>query len=86
VARLVWVEFAAHMRVDRATVSRWESDSAAQSIGPTADRLLRLAVAHGTPTDTYPISTLTAVDATADRSALLRMQVRRGHWEEAAAA
>lgn len=74
------------MGVDRATVSRWESAGSPQAIGPMADRLLRLAVAHGTPADAYPISTLTEVDAAADRSALLRMQVRRGHWEEAAAA
>jgi len=78
-------EFAAHMGVDRATVSRWESAESPQAIGPTADRLLRLAVAHGTPADAYPISTLAMVDSAGDRAAMLRMHVRRGHWEEAAA-
>lgn len=79
-------EFAAHMGVDRATVSRWESAESPQAIGSTADRLLRLAIAHGAPAEAYPIATLTRVDHDGDRGAMLRMQLRRGQWDEVAVA
>lgn len=75
-------EFARHMGVDRATVSRWESVESPQVIGPTADRLLRLAVAHGAPAEAYPVSMLAELDRDGDRAALLRMRASRGGWEE----
>ena len=75
-------DFARHMGVDPATVSRWESVDNPQPMGPVADRLLRLAVAHGEPAETYPVSTLTTIDGAADRSALLRMKASRSGWAE----
>jgi len=75
-------DFARHLGVDPATVSRWESVDAAQPMGPVADRLLRLAVAHGEPADAYPVSTLTTVDDEGDRSALVRMKASRAGWSE----
>ena len=79
-------DFARHMGVDRATVSRWESVDSPQAMGPVADRLLRLAIAHGEPADEYPVSTLAGLDQDGDRTALLRMRASRTGWEEAAAA
>lgn len=79
-------DFARHMGVDPATVSRWESVENPQSMGPVADRLLRLAVAHGEPAETYPVSTLTTIDADSDRSALVRMKAGRNGWAETVAA
>jgi putative zinc finger/helix-turn-helix YgiT family protein len=76
------VDFARHMGVDPATVSRWESTESPQPMGPVADRLLRLAVAHGEPAASYPMSTLTTIDAEGDRLALLRMKPSRAGWVE----
>ena len=79
-------DFARTMGVDRATVSRWESVDSPQVMGPVADRLLRLAAAHGEPADEYPVSTLAELDRDGDRTALLRMRASRTSWEESAAA
>ncbi len=79
-------DFARHMGVDRATVSRWESADKPQTMGPVADRLLRLAIAHGEPADEYPVSRLAELDMEGDRTALLRMRASRTGWEEAGAA
>ena len=49
------VDFARHMGVDAATVSRWE---AGQRMGASAERLLRLAVSVGTPIDDYSLDDL----------------------------
>jgi putative zinc finger/helix-turn-helix YgiT family protein len=53
------VDFADRIGVDPATVSKWETG--AQPMGTTADRLLRLMVAHEKPVDAYPIETLSDV-------------------------
>ncbi len=49
------VDFAQHMGVDAATVSRWE---AGQRMGASAERLLRLAVSVGTPAQDYSLDHL----------------------------
>jgi putative transcriptional regulator len=49
------VDFARHMGVDAATVSRWE---AGQRMGASAERLLRLAVSVGTPAQDYSLDHL----------------------------
>jgi putative zinc finger/helix-turn-helix YgiT family protein len=64
-------DFAKHMGVAEETVSRWENDAA--QIGPQADRLLRLLVAQGRLTSSYPTDRLTRIDlkkATATRVTL----------------
>jgi putative zinc finger/helix-turn-helix YgiT family protein len=52
-------DFAERIGVDSTTVSKWENG--AQPMGTTADRLLRLMVAHGKPVAEYPIETLSDV-------------------------
>ncbi|MCC6995794.1 MAG: helix-turn-helix domain-containing protein [Deltaproteobacteria bacterium] len=73
-------DFAAHVGVDRATVSRWESG--AQAMGPQMDRLLRLLVAHAKPIDEYPIETLKDVATAEPVDRRLRVAAStRGSWE-----
>jgi transcriptional regulator with XRE-family HTH domain len=75
------VDFAKHMGVAPETVSRWESVEAAKPMGGTAERLLRLAVAHGQPIEQYPIEMLTEIsDDQVPRAALLAMKPDRTGW------
>jgi putative zinc finger/helix-turn-helix YgiT family protein len=75
------VDFAKHMGVTPETVSRWESVENLKPMGGTAERLLRLAVAHGQPTDDYPIDMLTEVsDEHVAKAALLAMKPGRTGW------
>jgi putative zinc finger/helix-turn-helix YgiT family protein len=46
-------DLAAHISVEAETISRWETGN--QDMGPVADRLLRLLVAHQSPATSYPI-------------------------------
>jgi putative zinc finger/helix-turn-helix YgiT family protein len=78
-------DFARHMGVDPATVSRWESVESPQPMGATAERLLRLAVAHGEPADVYPIEALAELDADADHLGMVRLRAGRSGWEASAA-
>src|SRR5215813_14669976 len=75
------VDFAKHMGVAPETVSRWESMENMKPMGGTAERLLRLAVAHGQPVDEYPIDMLIDIsdDQTSD-TALLAMKPERTGW------
>jgi hypothetical protein len=69
------------MGVAPETVSRWESVEAAKPMGGTAERLLRLAVAHGQPIEQYPIEMLTEIsDDQVPRAALLAMKPDRTGW------
>lgn len=75
------VDFANHMGVTPETVSRWESAENPKPMGGTAERLLRLAVAHGQPIDQYPIDMLTKIsDDQADKSPLLAMKPQSSGW------
>ncbi len=50
-------------------------------MGGTAERLLRLAVAHGQPIDEYPIDMLVDVsDDQVPKSPLLAMKPERSGW------
>ena len=55
-------DFAKHFGVTATTVSRWESVDDPFPMGGAAERLLRLAVAHGQPADSYPIDRLAELD------------------------
>ena len=55
------VDFARRMGTTKETVSRWESGKL--SMGPQADRLLRMFVAKGTPIEQYPVDVLSEVAA-----------------------
>ena len=71
------VDFARHMGVDPATVSRWEAGS---KMGASAERLLRLAVSVGTPINDYPLDHLaTDLSATPD-PAPLRFECANAAW------
>lgn len=52
-------DFAEHMGVTPETVSRWENDK--EPMGPIADRLLRLMLAHQKPVDRYSLELLREV-------------------------
>lgn len=79
--RLGWsgASFARHMGVAAETVSRWEND--ALPIGPQADRLLRLMVARGQRTDSYPTERLASIDAARATVTRLQLRSRSKGWE-----
>jgi putative zinc finger/helix-turn-helix YgiT family protein len=75
------VDFAKHMGVAPETVSRWESVENLKPMGGTAERLLRLAVAHGQPADEYPIGMLVEIsEDQAPTMPLLAMKPERTGW------
>ncbi len=77
------VDFAKRIGVDRTTVSRWENGQ--QSIGTTADRLLRLLVVTEKPVEDYSTERLTVIKNKAAKPRRLRFQLKRGSWATAAA-
>ena len=72
-------DFAKHMGVTDETVSRWENDAA--PIGPQADRLLRLMVAQGRLTTSYPTERLTKINAKKATITRLEVESRDEQWE-----
>lgn len=77
-------DFARHFGVTPTTVSRWESVEDPSPMGGTAERLLRLAVAHGQPADAYPVSKLAELDDNdASPPKLIGMRPSRTGWEPA---
>jgi putative zinc finger/helix-turn-helix YgiT family protein len=80
-------EFAKHFGVAPTTVSRWESVETPTPMGGTAERLLRLAVAHGQPAEEYPVSRLAELDESDEVvSNLIGLKPNRNGWEPAAIA
>ncbi|HYN36353.1 MAG TPA: type II TA system antitoxin MqsA family protein [Actinomycetota bacterium] len=57
------VDFAALIGVSPETVSRWENKK--ETMGPSAERLLRMLVVHKGPMQQYPIETLAQISANA---------------------
>ena len=72
-------DFAKHMGVTDETVSRWENDAA--PIGPQADRLLRLMVAQGRLTTSYPTDRLTKINGKKATITRLEVESRHEKWE-----
>ena len=79
-------DFAKNIGVDPATVSRWESVEKPQAMGSTAERFLRLAVAHGQPTEEYPLERMAELADQPRLDALVGMKAGRGGWAPAAVA
>jgi transcriptional regulator with XRE-family HTH domain len=78
-------DFAKHMHVDPATVSRWENET--QPMSEQNDLLLRAMVALGKRIEDYNVDTLAEVAKGADRAPKrLRLRAGRDGWQEASAA
>jgi len=76
-------DFAEHMGVAAETVSRWENGSA--SMGPAAERLLRLAALTVEPTKDYSLEILKNVAQKKPTAQRLTVKVERGTWTAEAA-
>jgi putative transcriptional regulator len=76
-------DFAKHFGVTATTVSRWESTDDPSPMGGTAERLLRLAAAHGQPANEYPVSRLAEISEDAEPIGMLRFKSGRSGWEPA---
>ena len=76
-------EFARHVGVDVATVSRWENGR--QAMGPVADRPLRMIVGCRQPGPGYPVEKLTEVRGTPARPARIGVRDAKGAWRADAA-
>jgi putative zinc finger/helix-turn-helix YgiT family protein len=74
-------KFAAIMGVDRATLSRWETEQ--QRIGPSADRLIRLLVDKVGPDRSYDVEDLMQIEDEPKRESL-RIERRGSSWHVAA--
>jgi len=74
-------DLARRMGVAKETVSRWERADKPLSMGPTAERLLRLMVMRDQPVTEYPLEQLDSV-ATEHPAAPLRVRLkpRRQGW------
>lgn len=77
------VDFAAHMGVTPSTVSNWENDK--EPIGPSADRLLRVMVAHGGAVQDYALADLKKITDEKGPSREMRFRAKSSKWETAAA-
>ena len=75
-------EFARHMGVKPKTVSRWETGK--ESIGPIADRLLRLMIVTKAPAREYAIETLASLEDEF-APARVRLSADKSGWHERAA-
>lgn len=73
------------MAVDKATVSRWESEKSPQAMSPQAERLLRLMVAHEQPVEEYSFDTLDQVGTEAPKPMRIGMKVDKNGWHAEAA-
>ena len=74
-------DFARHFGVTAVTVSRWESIEDPKPMGATAERLLRLSVAHGQPASEYPVSRLAELSDDAAPTRLIGLKPSRTGWE-----
>ena len=76
-------DFAAHLGVSRETVSRWETGAA--TMGPVAERLLRLAAATRQPGATDSLDMLARVGRGRPSAGSLHVALRNGAWRAKAA-
>jgi putative zinc finger/helix-turn-helix YgiT family protein len=77
-------DFAKRVGVAPETVSRWESESSPQEMGPVAERLLRLMVALGQRVADYSLDTLATIADEAKVTPLRMAPDERGWHTEAA--
>lgn len=77
-------DFAGLMGVTPETVSRWENGG--QPIGTTADKLLRLAVAHLQPPDRYPVERLRTVGVEEPQALRVSASRSNNQWSTQGAA
>lgn len=77
-------DFARHIGVDAGTVSKWENG--AVRMGPIADRLLRLMVAHGQPVGDYSVDRLAEVADEEATSTRIGMKANDKGWQDDVAA
>jgi DNA-binding transcriptional regulator YiaG len=73
------VDFANLIGVSPETVSRWENKK--ETMGPSAERLLRMLVVHKLPIPRYPIETLTQISTRA-RMKPIRFRQKGDGWIE----
>lgn len=66
------VDFSKHVGAEPSTVSNWERGKSA--IGSSADRLLRLMVAHGDPVQDYSLEELTKIKKTSKKCTNFRFK------------
>jgi putative transcriptional regulator len=71
-------DFAKHMAVAAATVSRWENGH--EQMSPQADRLLRLMALFKQPVTDYTLDNLLTVDAAA-KPTKIKLAASRGGWK-----
>jgi putative zinc finger/helix-turn-helix YgiT family protein len=76
-------DFAKHIGVAAATVSRWENGH--EPMGPQADRLLRLMVLTKEPVSDYSLDRLVGVDAEA-KPATIKLAASKNGWKAPALA
>ena len=72
-------DFARHFGVRPETISRWEAGK--QDMGPVAERLLRLAVAHWKQVDEYPMARMEAISEGAPKPLHLEAKRAGKDWE-----
>ncbi len=75
------VDFARHLHVDAATVSRWESESTPQSMSESNELLLRLAVVVGQRIEDYGIERLADVARDAVQPLRLKLRASQQGWQ-----
>jgi putative zinc finger/helix-turn-helix YgiT family protein len=73
------VDFADLIGVSPETVSRWENKK--ETMGPSAERLLRMLVVHKLPIQEYPIEALTQISAKA-RTKPIGLRPKGNGWIE----
>jgi len=76
-------DFAEHMGVAHETVSRWENGK--ESMGPSADRLLRLMLHFNKPVDDYSLDLLREVTHASARQSRFEIAVNTTGWQARAA-
>ena len=75
------VDFASHMGAAPETVSRWESGKI--TMGPIADRLLRLMVVTTVPVRDYSVDQLRGIGKGTAKQAAMRLKASRTGWAAA---